>query len=109
MAMAAEIQQVRGATLLQLGDSNRSYTVRLACVNVAVDQEDQATIWLRRFAPRGTRVNLRPIGEEKGTLVARVASLPRGSRPGADFSVALLSAGLATPDTLADPFCSGLS
>ncbi len=107
--MAAEIQQVRGATLLQLGDSNRSYTVRLACVNVPADQEEQATVWLRRFAPRGTRVNLRPIGEEQGALVARVASLPRGSRPGADFSVALLSAGLATVDALADPLCSGLS
>ncbi len=108
---AAEVQQVRQATLLQVGDSNRSYAVRLACISVEPEQEAEATAWLRRRAPRGTRVNLRPLGEREGTLLARVSTLPRGRGGGEDLSVALLSSGLARPgvDTLSDASCSGLS
>ena len=34
-AAAAEVLQVRTATLLQVGDQNRSYSVALACVDLA--------------------------------------------------------------------------
>ena len=33
-AFAAEVLQVRSATLLQVGDRNRNYSVQLACVQV---------------------------------------------------------------------------
>ncbi len=108
---AAEVQQVRQATLLQVGDSNRSYAVRLACISVAPEQDAEAIAWLRRLAPRGTRVNLRPLGERDGALLARVSTLQRGGGGREDLSAALVASGLATPavDSLNDARCSGLS
>ena len=71
-ASAAEVLAVRSATLLQVGDSNRTYTVELACLAVAPEQQQQALAWLRRELPRRSRVNLRPLGSHDGILLARV-------------------------------------
>jgi len=92
-AAAAEVLQVRGATLLQVGDSNRSYSVELACVAVDADQQDGAITWLRQQLPRRSRVNLRPIGNHDGILLARVQKL---SDP-QDLASGLIAAGLASP------------
>jgi endonuclease YncB( thermonuclease family) len=94
---AAELRQVRTATVLQVGDSNRSYSVRLACIAVAADQEQEAVRWLKQAVSRGSRLNLRPLGQDDGQLLARVSSLPRGQRPGQDLGAGLVAAGLATP------------
>ncbi len=91
-ATAAEVFQVRGARLLQVGDGNRSYGVQLACVAVAPAQEDQAIAWLRQALPRRTRVNLRPMGEADGLLQARVIRLADN----VDLGSGLIAAGLAT-------------
>lgn len=103
-ALAAEVLQVRNATLLQIGDRNRSYPVRLACLEVAPDDQEQAQQWLRARLPRQSRVNLRPIGSVDGTLVARVTPLPRpgqgikAAEPyGLDLSSGLIAAQLASP------------
>lgn len=102
--LAAEVLQVRTATLLQIGDRNRSYPVRLACLEVAPEDQEQAQQWLRARLPRQSRVNLRPIGSVDGTLVARVTPLPRpgqgikASEPtGLDLSSGLIAAQLASP------------
>jgi endonuclease YncB( thermonuclease family) len=94
-AAAAEVYQVRSGRLLQVGDGNRSYPVQLACMEVMPELEDQATTWLRQALPRRTRVNLRPIGESDGTLLARVSRLSDGT----DMATGLIEAGLA----LAEP------
>lgn len=103
-ALAAEVLQVRTATLLQIGDRNRSYPVRLACLEVAPEDQAQAQQWLRARLPRQSRVNLRPIGSVDGTLVARVTPLPRpgqaialGEPSGLDLSSGLIAAQLASP------------
>lgn len=103
-ALAAEVLQVRNATLLQIGDRNRSYPVRLACLEVAPDDQEQAQQWLRARLPRQSRVNLRPIGSVDGTLVARVTPLPRpgqgikaSDQDGLDLSSGLIAAQLASP------------
>lgn len=88
---AAEVLQVRSATLLQVGDSNRSYTVELACMTPNEAERDQAVVWLRQQLPRRTRVNLRPIGNHDGILVARVQKLGVDQ----DISAALIEAGYA--------------
>jgi endonuclease YncB( thermonuclease family) len=108
---AAELRQVRTATVLQVGDSNRSYSVRLACIVVADDQEQEAVRWLKQAVGRGSRLNLRPIGQDNGQLLARVSSLPRGQRPGQDLGDGLVSAGLATPlvGEAANPACPAIS
>jgi hypothetical protein len=96
-AAAAQLQQVRTASLLQVGDSNRSYSVRLACIEVAPDQEQRAVQWLRHTVDRGSRLNLRPLGESDGQLLARVTSLARPRQPAVDLGAGLVAAGLATP------------
>jgi endonuclease YncB( thermonuclease family) len=108
---AAELRQVRTGTLLQVGDSNRSYSVRLACIAVADDQEQEAVRWLRQAVGRGSRLNLRPFGEQDGQLLARVSILPRGQRPPQDLGAGLVAAGLATPlvGEAGDPACSAIS
>lgn len=92
-ALAAEIFGVRGPTLLQVGDQNRAYLVELACVEVGEADRPQALLWLRRNGSRGTRVNLRPVGEHDGLLVARVRVL----KTGVDLGEALVAEGLAAP------------
>ena len=92
VAAAAEVLQVRNATLLQVGDSNRSYSVELACLAVEPDQQQPAIDWLRQQLPRRSRVNLRPMGNHDGILLARVQKLGTET----DISSGLISAGLAS-------------
>ena len=91
-AAAAEVLQVRTATLLQVGDSNRSYSVELACVAVDPEQQQPAIDWLRQQLPRRSRVNLRPMGNHDGILLARVQKLGDAT----DLGNGLIEAGLAT-------------
>ena len=102
---AAEVLQVRSGTLLQIGDGNRNYTVRLACLAVTPEANGDAVVWLRQQLPRRSRVNLRPVGSEDGILVARVSRLEGGAngppsardnRPGPDLAQGLVDAGLAS-------------
>ncbi|MFM8935371.1 MAG: nuclease [Vulcanococcus sp.] len=102
-ALAAEVLQVRSATLLQVGDHNRTYSVELACLTVEAAQQPAASAWLREQLPRRTRVNLRPLGNRDGLLLAQVQRLPSGSLPGLDLGDGLVQAGLAS----ALPHCSG--
>ena len=87
-ADAAEVLQVRSATLLQVGDQNRSYSVALSCLELPVADEAAATAWLRAAVPRRTRVNLRPMGADGGVLLARVVRLDQGSDLAADLVAA---------------------
>ena len=90
-SLAAEVLQVRSATLLQVGDRNRNYTVQLACVDVAVEDQQRAQDWLRAELPRRRRVNLRPEGSADGVLIARVT--PLGDE--LDLGAVLIQQGLA--------------
>ena len=88
-AAAAEVLQVRTPSLLQVGDHNRTYTVRLACVAVDPGSEAEALAWLKQELPRRRRVNLRPEGSDDGVLLARVTPLGEGR----DLSQGLVAAG----------------
>ena len=90
-ADAAEVLQVRTATLLQVGDGNRSYTVELACIRVEQSQAGASIDWLRHELPRRSRVNLRPMGQDNGVLVAKVQKLGEPM----DLASGLVAAGLA--------------
>ncbi len=105
-AQAAEVLQVREATLLQVGDHNRSYPVALACLQLDPDQREPAVEWLRQQLPRRTRVNLRPLGSRDGVLLARVSVVQGrplagdgGTADGvfSDLAEGLVRAGLAQP------------
>jgi endonuclease YncB( thermonuclease family) len=97
-AQAAEILSVRSATLLQIGDQNRSYGIQLACLSVADTSEQEAMSWLQNHGPRGTKVNLRPISKQDGKLVAKVRVLKTGQ----DLGEAMVAEGLASPIPCAD-------
>lgn len=84
---------MRSPSLLQVGDSNRNYTVELACMAPIDGQRDQALAWLRQQLPRRSRVNLRPIGNHDGLLLARVQKLGADE----DISRGLIAGGFAEP------------
>ena len=73
--IAAEVLQVRSANILQIGDQNRNYTVRLGCISIDLAKESEAKSWLKKELPRRTRVNLLPLESVNGVLVARVIPL----------------------------------
>jgi hypothetical protein len=91
-ARAAEIFGVPGPTLLRVGDQNRGYLVELACLAVEEANSQEAVAWLRRHGPRGTKVNLRPVSEHDGLLVAQVRVLTSGL----DLGEGLVAEGWAT-------------
>ena len=90
-AAAAEVLQVRSATVLQVGDGNRNYTVELACIRVDQTQEQASIDWLRHELPRRSRVNLRPMGQDNGVLMAKVQKLGESQ----DLASGLVAVGLA--------------
>jgi hypothetical protein len=90
-SIAAEVLQVRSSTLLQVGDRNRNYSVRLACIEVEPANESAAVDLLRKAVPRRKRVNLRPEGNEDGVLIARVTPLGADE----DLGVSLVTSKLA--------------
>ena len=91
-AQAAEVLQVREPDLLLIGDHNRTYSVRLACITPVPGQEVEAVNYLRKQLPRRQRVNLMPMGSRDGLLLAKVR--PLGSD--LDLSTQLVSAKLAS-------------
>ncbi len=69
---AAEVLQVRSSNTLQVGDHNRIYTVRLACVEIDPLKEIEALTFLKSEFKKHRRVNLRPLGSNNGILLAGV-------------------------------------
>ena len=89
--LSAEVLQVINSSTLQIGDRNRTYTVRIACLKVAPSDEDAALILLRSELKRGRNVNLRPVGSDDGALLARVILIDNQK----DIGQSLFQAGLA--------------
>ena len=69
---AAEIVQVTSSSVLLIGDHNRTYTVKLACVEINPLLEQKSLDWLKKELPRHTKVNLKPKGSIDGALIARI-------------------------------------
>ncbi len=74
---AAEVLQITNYSTLQIGDNNRNYTVRIACLEVEPSKEKEVLSWLKYKLPRRSKVNLQPRGSDDGTLIAKV--IPIGS------------------------------
>ncbi len=69
---AAEVLQVSSSSVLLVGDNNRTYTVKIACMEINPDLEERSIDWLKKQLPRHTKVNLKPKGSIDGVLVAKV-------------------------------------
>ena len=96
---AAEVLQVREPDLLLIGDHNRTYSVRLACIAPVAGEETAALKLLRTKLPRRQRVNLMPMGSRDGLLLARVRPLGQEQ----DLNDLLITAGLAQATETCQP------
>ena len=72
---AAQVLQVNSSSLLRIGDRNRTYTVKLSCLEVSPLEEEKAIAWLKSQVKGRKRVNLKPEGVTNGILLARVSLL----------------------------------
>ena len=70
---SAQILNVENSITIDIGDNNRNYKVKLACIDVDPLKEDMALSWLKDKLPRNKKVNLRPQGSDHGVLIARVS------------------------------------
>ena len=73
--LAAQVLQVRSSSTLLIGDRNRTFTVKIACIEVEQDQEEMAKYWLKDKVSGKKRVNLMPTGSQEGILLAKVISI----------------------------------
>ena len=89
---AAEIMQVSSSSLVLIGDNNRTYKVKIACVEISTGLEERSVKWLKKQLPRHTKVNLKPKGSLDGVLVAKV--IPFNSN--IDIGEKYINEGLAT-------------
>ena len=78
ITFSAEVLNVRSSSIVQLGDGNRNYKVRIACMNIKNSREKEATEWLRLQLPRHSKVNLFPKDYEDGLLISEVVKLKTG-------------------------------
>ena len=92
--LAAEVLQIRDSSTITIGDQNRNYIVKLACIKVEPLHEKDAIKWLNTNLPRRSKVNLQPQGYEDGVLIARV--MAKGTDY--DFGNELVSQGIAELD-----------
>tara|TARA_B100001250_G_C19363220_1_gene598610 strand:- start:242 stop:595 length:354 start_codon:yes stop_codon:yes gene_type:complete len=90
---AAEVLQVSNSSTLLIGDNNRTYKVKLTCLEILPENEQIALNWLRIELPRKTRVNIRPKGFEEGALLASIIPLKSDSE--LDINQKLTDEGLA--------------
>tara|TARA_Y100001968_G_scaffold258013_1_gene244903 strand:+ start:283 stop:630 length:348 start_codon:yes stop_codon:yes gene_type:complete len=88
---AAEILQVSSSSVLLIGDNNRTFTVKIACIEISPELEEKSFIWLKKQLPRHTKVNLKPKGSLDGALLAKVIPLNNNI----DISQEYINEGLA--------------
>ena len=88
---AAEVLQVTNSSTILIGDQNRNYTVKIACLEVDSTKENYIIDFLTSELPRHTKVNLRPKGSDGGVLLSRVITIESDN----DIGEQILSKGWA--------------
>ena len=71
----AEVLQVNSSSVLQVGDNNRNYKIKIACIETLESKDQELIEWLKHQLPRHTKVNFFPQSSKDGILIARVISL----------------------------------
>ena len=89
---AAEVLYIKNSSTLVIGDNNRNYTVRIACLAVEPSDEIDAVNYIESILPRRAKVNLKPNGSKDGILISRIIKM------GADIDIAaeVISKGLGS-------------
>ena len=79
IASPAELLQVTGNDSVLIGDNNRNYKVKIACIDIYPSKDKDATEWLKNQFPRNSKVNLHPKGSVDGQLIAELISIKTNS------------------------------
>ena len=70
---SAEILQINNSNSILVGDQNRNIPIKLFCVEIKDEDEEQIAInLLKKEFPRGSKVKIKPIGFKENILLARV-------------------------------------
>ena len=72
---SAEILQIKSSNTILVGDQNRNLTIRLFCVDVNENNENEATDLLKSEFPRGSKVKIKPFGFKENVLLAKVFNI----------------------------------
>tara|TARA_B100000579_G_C22828044_1_gene854335 strand:+ start:1235 stop:1579 length:345 start_codon:yes stop_codon:yes gene_type:complete len=89
---AAEILQIKDSSTLIIGDQNRNYTVKIACLSVVSEEEKNVLKEIESKLPRHTKINLKPKGSKDGILISRIINISNGL----DIGEYLIDQGLAS-------------
>tara|TARA_Y100001968_G_C19120764_1_gene601886 strand:- start:368 stop:712 length:345 start_codon:yes stop_codon:yes gene_type:complete len=74
-AFSAEVLQIGNESTIIIGDQNRNYTVKIACVGIQASKEKETAQYLQEILPRHSKVNLKPKGYKNGTLISSVIKI----------------------------------
>ena len=70
---SAEILQIKNSSSILVGDQNRDLPIKLFCVEINNDDDEQIAInLLKKEFPRGSKVKIKPISFKENILVAKV-------------------------------------
>ena len=69
---SAEILQIKSSNSILVGDQNRNLTIKLFCVNVNDNDEEDAINLLKSEFPRGSKVKIKPFEMKEDILTAKV-------------------------------------
>ena len=93
---SAEILQIKSSNSILVGDQNRTLTIKLICVDVDKNNELQATEYLKKEFPRGSKVKIKPYSVREDILFAKVFNI-KGTKEMSDI---LISEDLTTEKCL---------
>ena len=95
-ANSAEILQIKNSNTILVGDQNRNLTIRLFCVDVNVNDEIEATNFLKSEFQRGSKVKIKPFGFKENLLLAKVFNI-KGTK---EMTELLIAKGLSSETCL---------
>ena len=92
---SAEILQLYNASSILVGDQNRNLPIKLFCVEINDEEDEQIAInLLKKEFPRGSKVKIKPVGFKENLLLAKVFNI-KGTKEMTELLVAKnLSSGI---------------
>ena len=73
---SAEILQIIDSSSILLGDQNRDLLIKLVCIDINNEDDEQAAInLLKKEFPRGSKVKIKPVDFNENILIAKVFNI----------------------------------
>ena len=84
--LAAEVLQIRSSSLLEIGDNNRTYTVRIACLEIDPSDEIEVIRWPSEDGEYGTKHQYL-LDENTGKVYSTTDNREIGSYKGGELTI----------------------